>query len=69
MSIKCPCYGCIPPKRNGYCHSTCNEFIEWQKKDREERAVIQNAKRKTSLINNDVRYRHSKMTGTKLKAR
>jgi hypothetical protein len=26
MAIKC-CYGCVPPKRNPYCHSTCQEYI------------------------------------------
>lgn len=26
MSIKC-CNGCVPPKRNPYCHATCEEYL------------------------------------------
>lgn len=26
MSIKC-CNGCVPPKRNPYCHATCEDYI------------------------------------------
>lgn len=26
MPINC-CKGCVPPKRNPYCHSTCQEYI------------------------------------------
>ena len=25
MGIKC-CNGCVPPKRNPYCHGTCEEY-------------------------------------------
>lgn len=30
---KCPCYGCVPPKRQTgkiNCHSVCDEYIEWK---------------------------------------
>ena len=26
MAIKC-CFGCVAPKRNSYCHSSCPEYI------------------------------------------
>ena len=26
MSIKC-CNGCVPPKRNPYCHGSCPEYL------------------------------------------
>ena len=26
MAIKC-CFGCVAPKRNPYCHSSCPEYI------------------------------------------
>lgn len=26
MGIKC-CNGCVPPKRNPYCHGTCPDYI------------------------------------------
>ena len=26
MSIKC-CNGCVPPKRNPYCHGSCQEYM------------------------------------------
>lgn len=27
MAIKC-CNGCVPPKRNPYCHSYCPDYIK-----------------------------------------
>ena len=30
MVKQCPCKGCVPPKRNEMCHSTCNEYKEWK---------------------------------------
>ena len=26
MAIKC-CNGCVPPKRNPYCHGSCPEYL------------------------------------------
>jgi hypothetical protein len=28
--MKCPCNGCVPPKRHLHCHSTCKEHKDWQ---------------------------------------
>jgi hypothetical protein len=28
--MKCPCDGCVPPKRQLHCHSTCKDYIDWQ---------------------------------------
>lgn len=33
----CPCRGCVPPKRCVGCHSTCEAFLEWQKKHEEDK--------------------------------
>ena len=36
--IKC-CNGCVPPKRNPYCHSTCPEYTEQKEKHDKEREI------------------------------
>lgn len=30
--VKSGCYGCVPPKRQLGCHSTCEEYLEYRKK-------------------------------------
>lgn len=37
MAITC-CNGCVPPKRNPHCHSTCPEYKEQKAKHDEEKA-------------------------------
>lgn len=27
--MKCPCIGCVPPKRKMFCHSHCDEYDAW----------------------------------------
>lgn len=39
--ISCPCKGCVPPKRNEYCHSNCEEYLEYSKKVEAEKEEIQ----------------------------
>lgn len=38
MIKKTPCLGCIPPKRHAECHSTCPDYIPWQKANEQEYA-------------------------------
>lgn len=26
----CPCRGCVPPKRNPSCHTSCKEYKDWK---------------------------------------
>ena len=26
---RCPCDGCMPPKRHQYCHANCPDYPEW----------------------------------------
>ena len=28
-----PCHGCIPPKRQLFCHSTCGEYLAYRKQE------------------------------------
>lgn len=28
--MKCPCNGCVPPKRQIHCHSTCPDYKEFR---------------------------------------
>lgn len=49
MGIQC-CNGCLPPKRNGYCHTYCKDYIDEKAADAEKKAA-ENAKKKT---NNDI---------------
>lgn len=44
MAIKC-CYGCVPPKRNPWCHSTCPEYAEQKEKHDKETAAEREKKR------------------------
>ena len=37
MAIKC-CNGCVPPKRNAYCHSYCPEYTEENAQHKAEKA-------------------------------
>lgn len=46
MGIKC-CNGCLPPKRNGYCHTYCKEYIDEKAADEEKKAAA-NARKKTN---------------------
>jgi hypothetical protein len=37
---KCPCKGCLPPKRSASCHSTCSAYAEWvEERAREKQAA------------------------------
>lgn len=38
MSIKC-CKGCVPPKKNGYCHTYCEEYIQEKAEHDRQRAI------------------------------
>lgn len=46
MGIKC-CNGCLPPKRNGYCHTCCKEYIAEKAADEEKKAAA-DARKKTN---------------------
>ena len=43
MAISC-CYGCVAPKRNPYCHSSCPEHIA-EKAEHDKRKAEQNRER------------------------
>lgn len=48
MENKCPCHGCVPPKRNSECHGSCRGYKEWKaseqvKKDAERKRKEQEA--------------------------
>ena len=43
MAIKC-CNGCVPPKRNEYCHAVCPEYKAEKEKHEAERAAINRKK-------------------------
>ena len=43
-SQTCPCLGCVPPKRNASCHSSCSEYIDWKTKHDAKTAKIKEAK-------------------------
>lgn len=45
MGIQC-CNGCLPPKRNAYCHTYCKEYID-EKAAEDEKNAAANAKKKT----------------------
>ena len=30
--VICPCKDCTPPKRCTGCHSSCKEYLAWQRK-------------------------------------
>ena len=38
MAIKC-CKGCVPPKKNGYCHTYCEEYIQEKAEHDRQRAI------------------------------
>lgn len=40
---KCPCKGCIPPKRHSGCHGKCKDYKDWKRledEDHEEQRKI-----------------------------
>ena len=45
------CNGCVPPKRNGYCHTYCEEYLA-EKAEHERQKAVDDQKRdvKTGLI-------------------
>ena len=43
MAIGC-CYGCVAPKRNPYCHSSCPEYIA-EKAEHDKRKAEQDRER------------------------
>lgn len=45
--IKC-CWGCQPPERNPYCHSTCPEYLE-QKAEYERLKAIEDKKKSAAM--------------------
>ena len=45
MAIKC-CKGCVPPKKNGYCHTYCVEYIQ-EKAEHDRQRTIELQKRNT----------------------
>ena len=49
--IKSPCYGCVPPKRNSTCHSTCEEYKNYLLILEQENKKIKEEKRIDSAIN------------------
>lgn len=38
MAIKC-CKGCVPPRKNGYCHTYCEEYIQEKAEHDRQRAI------------------------------
>jgi hypothetical protein len=41
--MKCPCDGCVPPKRHLHCHSTCpdyKDFRDWKDQIKQNRRKI-----------------------------
>ena len=45
MSIRC-CNGCVPPKRNGHCHTYCEEY-KAEKAAEDEKKAAANAQKNT----------------------
>ena len=70
MAIKC-CNGCVPPKRNPYCHGSCPEYLaEKAEYDRlmaadAEKRMIGNAiySNRSVKVNNAMRRRRNKKYG------
>ena len=63
--MKCPCKGCMPPKRNAECHITCTAWIEWKQwqkknKDRIQRAQYNEANVQAALVKGYRRRVHTK---------
>lgn len=34
---RCPCYGCLAPRRNPGCHSYCDNYLEWDERNKKYR--------------------------------
>ena len=51
MSINC-CNGCVPPKRNPYCHGYCPEYATEKAQDEAEKAEA----KKQQAISNDIYF-------------
>lgn len=48
--MKCPCNGCVPPRRHEACHDHCPEYAEWiqpKLRAREERALYSTVRQDT----------------------
>ena len=44
MAITC-CNGCLPPERNGYCHTYCEKYKTASEKHEKEKAIKDQQKR------------------------
>ena len=42
--MKCPCMGCVAPKRHPGCHSGCEEYVGWRKERDEKGEAIRKEK-------------------------
>lgn len=60
-----PCKGCTPETgRSATCHSTCDKYIKWQKKHKEELAMIRKKKEEMRIaMTTDEHDRWQKMLG------
>lgn len=43
MAIKC-CIGCLPPERNGYCHTYCDKYKAAKEKHDQEKHIADQKK-------------------------
>lgn len=43
-----PCYGCVPPKRNPHCHSTCPEHKAWKEAEEKKKEAMRKEKKKNT---------------------
>jgi hypothetical protein len=46
---KCPCLGCVPPKRNADCHSNCQEYKDWSIAQQQRNQEIRKAKEEENV--------------------
>lgn len=45
MKNKCPCKGCLPPRRSPACHTTCTHYAEWKAERDKKNAQVREAKK------------------------
>ena len=51
MKNRCPCKGCLPPRRSPACHSTCIQYAGWKERREMEKAHIKEAKNIDEMCN------------------
>ncbi len=56
-----PCNGCVPPKRNIYCHANCKEYKDWKADlDKKNKEIRDKRKLENDLLSSIYRQKKSK---------